>query len=364
MNEYKYDKRTYNRERQRMLQNERLMQVQNLKQQITLLQEQLQSQYMRPLKWKEIAQEIQDCEKESKLLQKTLRRKVNRLEQLIKIMTQWVADMMYVEKSLDNRNLDCKNITLMEEPLSRQLGCEWILDHLFYNMEYVFSNCGFPGPNSDEIFQRFQVTINENENCQYEWCTQRILPASFDDTTFAFQKILKDNYMGIGRRQPLENQLISTNTKCFDYSRQLFKHSNHVDWENWLCGEYFEPNRYVIVMQSIHNDAKHPSGTLQRNRMTWVVVDRIGPMLSRTRELMTFSNYWTKDTGNFSLEQEAKFWGCNLNNIPEYLWHTMFTTYMQRVGTCHAKRFTNELINAIKSRKNRKYPPAKPVDDS
>ncbi|OQS00921.1 hypothetical protein ACHHYP_02148 [Achlya hypogyna] len=369
----KYNKRIYNRDRQRMLQLERVKELTTLKEQIAELEKtmagmschlpraaRVSPSIIGPLLWKDIAAALGEAATESTALQASLRRKVARQEHLVREMSKWVTSMMRVEKPLDFANAFWKNISLTGDAEARRLGCEWIADHLFHNTDRTFQECGFPDPSCLEPFHHFNLSVDEHERCTYGWIKQRILPISFENASRAFQKIHVDNSMGLGQREFLEEGLLATPKKRIDYSRQSFiipdRHGGRKDWENWLCGEYLEADRYVFVMRSIHSDPKHEIGTVQRNRMTWVVVDRIGSMQTRTREFMTLSNYWTKEHGNLSLDQEARSWGCRLDRVPEHLKYQTFKEHMRQGGEIHAAKFTRQLMAAIESTKSATSP--------
>ncbi|KDO29047.1 hypothetical protein SPRG_06102 [Saprolegnia parasitica CBS 223.65] len=350
----KYNKRTYNRERQRMLQLERIKELSSLKQQIADLEKtmaglsgklpalaRVASTATGPLSWRDIAGALNEATLDSSALHASLRRKVARQDELVRHMSKWVTSMLRVEKPLDFADAFWKNISLTADPDARKLGCEWIADHLFHNTDKTFQQCGFPDPSCLAELHHFNLVVDEHERCQYGWNKQRLLPVSFENASRAFQKIHVDNSMGLGQRDFLDSDLLQTDAKRIDYSRHSFvlpdRNGPRVDWENWLCGEYLAQDRYVFVMRSIHTDPKYPIGTVQRNRMTWVVVDRIGPMTTRTRE--------------------GAVVGCKLQNVPDHLKYQTFKQHMQRGGEIHAEKFTKQLMAAIESTRAQSSPP-------
>ncbi|RHY52089.1 hypothetical protein DYB34_013916 [Aphanomyces astaci] len=151
--------------------------------------------------------------------------------------------------------------------------------------------------------------------------------------------------------------------------QMIYRHTitNPDETVNYLGREYNDgPDRVVFVGQNIHDDAIVPCGSRQRNRMAWVVLDRLTPCHTRVRILHLNSHFFTKH-GYVSLEDEARYWGGDVGTGDDASKLVKFQKHVTVMGDDVARLCRNKFENACASQLQQiDDPPRAPtvLDDS
>ncbi|ETW06928.1 hypothetical protein H310_03039 [Aphanomyces invadans] len=332
----KAKKREYNREKQRIFQAKLVQQMLSLRDEVAALEAQLAQLHMASsqrdddmsgyaLSWKDVAAGLEeDC----KLVvdeNRRLRRQRHGQRELLKTLQAWVNVQTRHATALTAPTHTWRNVTLLASPESRVVGFDWITAHLYHNTEAVFQRYAFPSVAPEEISGDFAIDSTDPDVMQYVWRYQKEMDMPMEFVVECF----RDNVW----RSMMLGGFVVLHTEVLDNmpEKMIYRHTitSPDETVNYLGREYADgPDRVVFVGQNIHDDAIVPSGSRQRNRMAWVVLDRLTPCHTRVRILHLNSHFFTKD-GYVSLDDEARFWGGDVSDAGDE--HTKFVKFQRHV---------------------------------
>ncbi|RHY12304.1 hypothetical protein DYB25_005116 [Aphanomyces astaci] len=373
----KAKKREYNREKQRIFQAKLVQQVVSLKDEVSVLEAQLAQLHLdkpsnivddvglsaNALSWKDVAAGLQDDTNRIVDINRRLRRERHSQKELLKTLQAWVNVQIRHSTTLCAPTHTWRNVTLLASPESRAVGYDWITAHLFYNTEAIFQRHAFPSVAPEEISGDFSIDITDPDAMQYVWRYQKEMdmPLAFVATCF------RDNVW----RSMMLGGFVIIHTEVLDNmpDQMIYRHTitNPDETVNYLGREYNDgPDRVVFVGQNIHDDAIVPCGSRQRNRMAWVVLDRLTPCHTRVRILHLNSHFFTKH-GYVSLEDEARYWGGDVGTGDDASKLVKFQKHVTVMGDDVARLCRNKFENACASQLQQiDDPPRAPtvLDDS
>ncbi|KAF0700835.1 Aste57867_8634 [Aphanomyces stellatus] len=285
---------------------------------------------MTRLPWRDVAKALQEQRDEVESDKRTLERYLKEQRRLLHDMQQWVAVQLSLQASPHAGVPTWRNVSLLANPVSRRLGKEWILKHMYLNTDRVFQQYGFPPPN-------LQVDVKKE------------LRFEFDDEGYVilFKEQLH-SVKGSLQRQVSQfyHTLLSLQCMVVFYSPALSMVIEEVDgftrqyafvtprgeFVNVLVGEFHSSNRCVIVGQEIQSDDsvadyyRHH----QRNRTFWFDIYTVPDGL-RTRDIKLHSHPFVLGGSNLDRIQDAGDFGLNLSDCPTHLHDIRLHMWAQRI---------------------------------
>ncbi|CAK4080511.1 unnamed protein product [Aphanomyces euteiches] len=335
IDEAKLKKRQYNREKQRLFQARLVNQMVSLKDEVASLEAELRRLKLEPvngsrsdaLPWKEVATGLREETFRALHTNRQLRGKHQEQKELIEMLKAWVNIQTRHGATLSSPSRTWRNVTLLASSRSRSMGYEWITAHLYLNTEAVFQRYAFPSVQSEEISGDFDIDFANPDEIQYIWRYQKEVDLPLE--------LVADSFRDHVWRTMMLGGFVILHTEVLDGmpDQMIYRHTitNPSETVNYLGREYREEGRVVFVGQNIHDDEILPSGSLQRNRMAWVVLERLAPCRTRARILHLNSHYFTKQ-GYVTMDEEAQLWGCDLSFTPDDKKISVFQQHVSRMG--------------------------------
>ncbi|KAF0689675.1 Aste57867_18912 [Aphanomyces stellatus] len=272
------------------------------------------------LPWKEVARAMQEDLDLTKKDNLALRRLCDSQAAISLAMKRWVASSVSLLTSPSgNTVLSWRHVTIGTDPASRVRAFDWITRHLYHNTDYMLQQYLFPSASSSEIVNDYIVDVSNAHGLQYIRRHQISVPYSLEAVRDYFARPYCA-HMG-GSAFPPSNLANSAAVIAADdqmlryYDGKLeYAHCSKAGGRalvHTLVREFNDPNRAVFVMQNVHDDALLPNDAIQRNRMRWVVLERISPNETKIRMLAIMSRRFSKH-GFVPLVEEALEWGLDV----------------------------------------------------
>ncbi|KAF0689655.1 Aste57867_18892 [Aphanomyces stellatus] len=349
----KMKKRLYNREKQRLFQARLVHQNVSLKDEVSVLEAQLAHlkattadrpiEKSEALPWKEVAAGLREETFRAVHTNRKLRSEREVQKALVEILEAWVKTQTRHAAALTAPARTWRNVTLLASPESRAVGYDWITAHLHHNLQAVFQRYEFPSVTSAEISGDFDIDLTDLDVVQYVWRYQKEMDLPLEHVAASFRDHVWRSMM-LGGFVILHTEVLDGMPDHMVYRHTI---TNPDETVNYLGREYADQDRVVFLGQNIHDDEILPSGSRQRNRMAWVVLDRIGPSRTRARILHLNSHYFTKD-GYVSLDEEASYWGCDLSHVIAPLKIAKFREHVSMMGYDVARLCRNKFESACR----------------
>ncbi|KAF0708065.1 hypothetical protein AaE_013365 [Aphanomyces astaci] len=242
-----------------------------LREQVTALEaEYARRSFPTMMPWHEVADTLQTERSKSETEAHQLRRKLRSVEALSRVMQQWVvAHLATIPRSPDAAVQTWRNVTLLKDPTSRQLGKDWILQQMYHNTDRMFASHGFPAIASMQAMYEMDVQASHTNDaeCMYYHAKRQMESAPPDAIMrFMYRHHLCRILMADGDI-PVTYPTVQEQTK----TTALHQLTNSKgEWFNVLVGDFSTPTRCVVVAQQIHDDEAYGMiGARQRTRMLW-----------------------------------------------------------------------------------------------
>ncbi|KDO24058.1 hypothetical protein SPRG_10845 [Saprolegnia parasitica CBS 223.65] len=197
---------------------------------------------------------------------------------------------------------------------SRNLGCEWILNQLYYNTERAMAHVHFP----DDPIQQLDcidvnIMITADNLIRAEVMSQEYLPYSLEHVSEAYSLAAESFSKAYLRKVAgyLDSTQATLTTDNFHYESMVQRlHSCTLSY-NTLSRFFAAGDRYVLALRTILKDEANPvsSSTWVMNTKQWVVIDRLGPQLTRCRTFYTIDHPFSDDTGYVPVSDLARHRG-------------------------------------------------------
>ncbi|KAF0692635.1 Aste57867_16300 [Aphanomyces stellatus] len=274
------------------------------------------------LSWKDVAKALQEGRRMAEIQQTDLKRRVDDHEALVREMQRWVL-ASHIEIAPNPAQRSWRNVTLLANPTSRQLGKEWICKQMHHNMERMFDQHGFPA-------------LDALETIDWE------LNFTFSDQGFTsvYRRQLSRDITMEASMDYIRRTLLSVQVFIAHYSPRLHKEIYDIqgqtqqvalvtprqDFVNILCGEFITHDQYVLVVQQIHDDescTREPTHR-QRNRTSWHDIRRLPNGRTMWRILALQSQSFTSTGRVIQLREDAQDYGVDLTDCPDHLLEARF----------------------------------------
>ncbi|KAF0719239.1 hypothetical protein As57867_001161, partial [Aphanomyces stellatus] len=262
------------------------------------------------LSWKDIALGLQDDANLSKSQSKALRRQVRDQAGLLRDMQRWV-EFTIMTQAPNARTSTWRDVTLLANPASRQLGKEWITKQMYHNTDRMFHQHGFGHP--DHVYFTHEILFTD-AGLEFVLCRQFTSVRSIDELV----RLNRDNLCNV----LLVNLLQVPETPTVDASGHVTQHqmvSIHGDYVNLVCGEFWNDtrDRCVLAIQQIHHDELWDA-TQFRNRTIWLDIRQRGNGAEGcTARLLSLASQSHLAGGrSLSVDAEARNWGLDLTACP------------------------------------------------
>ncbi|KAF0690168.1 Aste57867_18418 [Aphanomyces stellatus] len=260
------------------------------------------------LPWKDVAIALREDRSLSEFQNHALKKQVDEYCLMVECMQRWVGSATHMQNVLHPATKSWRNVSLLSNPAARRMGKDWITKQLYYNTNDIFRFYQFP---NDEAVPTSDFVVNDivfSETCfDTVHCRQMLVNIPIERLQQAlhgrnFWALFMDGVLG------------AAEVEAQDKINLIHHHAMTVRHEhaNLLSREFLDDDRSVFVGQQIHEDENLPTHERQRNRRFWVELQRVGPHQTRMRNLYVISQSFTS-RGYIPLEEEARYWGCDLS---------------------------------------------------
>ncbi|KAG9399536.1 hypothetical protein AC1031_011932 [Aphanomyces cochlioides] len=325
----KIRKRGYMRQFMQIYRGREKEEVASLKQQIADLEAELAMRLTKTtisgeLAWRDVAIAMDEMRKDGVLEQKALIDDTNETREVGLDLYGWVASFCRPLASPNPRCQTWRDVSLLSHPRSRQLGKEWITQHMYHNANRVFEVQDLPPPFYNIIDNSWDIDFSGEcyyviERGQLNWAMPLEKVRSMFRNHMCSMFTLDSFY-------PLStNTLTEATDNTVLHQLVPDKDRSSALYVNLLGGEFNEADRSVLVITQIQDDelVSINASLAQRSRMTWVELYRESDLRTRGRYVSIVSQQFTKN-GYISMADEARGWGYDLSQVPEWEQERLF----------------------------------------
>ncbi|KAG9399537.1 hypothetical protein AC1031_011933 [Aphanomyces cochlioides] len=145
-------------------------QVESLEGHVAMMMEQTKQQNEEEstallLPWKEVATAVNELQQESVAERRRLTNQIREYKQVIEEMKTWVAASSSFVSQPNSCRDNWRNFSLLAHPTSRRLGKQWIIQHMYHNLDQAFQHYGLPAANTappllDEVLHYKSMEIH------------------------------------------------------------------------------------------------------------------------------------------------------------------------------------------------------------
>ncbi|KAF0700845.1 Aste57867_8644 [Aphanomyces stellatus] len=290
------------------------------------------------LSWRDVAMALELARESSSAMNRVLRYRVKAIEKLASNLRLWVASMSNVPTHLNPTRPTWRNVTLLADPTSRQLGKAWILRQMHHHTERVFQRYGFP---ADHVpFDVCEIDMCPTNGISYVFGIQRDLNMStemdlLDKYTHNMCYMLRVNF----------GHAISPHT-VHEADGDILLHqlvSNFGEFSNVLTTSFRTADRFVVVAQSIQDDECVPGETQNffRHRSYWAEIYQLQSDQWKYRFIYFLSQRRHRVGQYTPLEDEARVWGYDVSDVLPEVRERKFRHWVQT--TWHGLRVQHDL---------------------
>ncbi|RHY03143.1 hypothetical protein DYB25_011212 [Aphanomyces astaci] len=265
------------------------------------------------LPWKEVAKAMYEMSQEVATTRRMLQHDAAEAEVVGLDLQGWAP--------LSSRCQTWRDVTLLSHPRSRQLGKQWITQHMYHNANRIFQQQECPPAYYNIIDNSWDIDFSSGE-CYY------IVERGHVDWNMSLANVqsMFRNHMcsmfTIDAFCPLTtNTLAEASDNTVLHQLVASGESSPVtQYVNLLGAEFNESHdRSVVVVTQIQDDemAAHSATSLpQRSRMTC--------HRTRGRYVSIVSQQFTTRGGFVSMADEAREWGFDLSQVPPWEQEQLF----------------------------------------
>ncbi|KAF0716289.1 Aste57867_2917 [Aphanomyces stellatus] len=278
-------RRLYFKEKQRLQRIKNKSTHETLRRELANLEEQLHALQSRPraapaaLPWHQVARAFRDFRNASFIENRLLKVRSHKLATLVQDLRAWVvASTLSVPDSLHAACPTWRNVTLLSNPTSRQLGKEWITQHMYHHMDAMFQHHGFPST-SYEAINDIAVAVPGSIVLRQ----QSFVPLSTPFLLALYRRHICEitvmdltmSQVDAGHMPPRQTLREETASTYLHYAtRRHVYRDRHVDEVvEVLAGEFHERDRAVFVVHHIRDDDALDTGrhSAVRGAQLWYV---------------------------------------------------------------------------------------------
>ncbi|OQR86907.1 hypothetical protein ACHHYP_09786 [Achlya hypogyna] len=194
---------------------------------------------------------------------------------------------------------------------SRELGCEWILNQLYHNTERAMAHVQFPDDGRELDCIDVNV-VSSGGLIRVEVMSQEYLPYALEHVVEAYGIAAASFTKAYLRKVAgyLDDSKAGVSTDIH-YESVLQPHRQHTICYNTLSRFFLAGDRCVLALRTILKDDEHPvpTSTWIMNTKQWVVIDRLGPHLTRCRTFYTIDHPCSEAGGYVSVAEMMRFRG-------------------------------------------------------
>ncbi|KDO32150.1 hypothetical protein SPRG_03367 [Saprolegnia parasitica CBS 223.65] len=252
------------------------------------------------LSWVDIARAMRNDVKVEQRATKKLQASVADQAAFLEAMLRWVHSLYPAVERPPSAYPLWFNVGLGGSDTTRRAALDWITQHMYYHTPTVLRAAGFH-PTDRFPSQQFVFDTSKGYN-EYIYTDRRFIPASLARVFAAYKHLYHTNSVEfvIAGCKVLDRKLLGDD---FIYSRRKSKKDCRVH------REFVSEHQIVHVQHSIHDDSKHPLGSIHRHRTTWIVLDAIAPDVVMETRYFHKSQAWMRGTGYVPIEVEADLTG-------------------------------------------------------
>ncbi|KAF0705488.1 Aste57867_7030 [Aphanomyces stellatus] len=282
--------------------------------------------------WKDICMGLREESGLSSAQHAALKEQVHQYKALAQRMKIWVLLNAMPRVALDGRVSTWRDVSLMAHPTSRQLGKEWIAKQLIHQTKAVFHTYGFPTKTENVFF--FDLVV-ENESVEYIWGHQYDLRDGWE----AFMTSLCPN-------------LCALLMLDLTHSVPLNDGSLYLHQMTTVAGEFINliatsfqkhDGGSILVAQSVADDEtiQLTNGSVVRHVSFWYDEALKSTINAIRGDIYAQSHphgQWKRRTllrqrrlrplGWVSLQEEGRYWGCDLTQVPPDLRESVFRRHV------------------------------------
>ncbi|KAF0698937.1 Aste57867_10459 [Aphanomyces stellatus] len=283
------------------------------------------------LPWRDVAAAMEEMHHDGILEQRALEVESDDVRTVAFDLHGWVASFSRPSTSPNPRTQTWRDVTLLSHPRSRQLGKQWITQHMYHNADRVFALQECPPTQTTIINNTWDIDFSGD--CYY------VVERGHVDWNMPLENVrsMFRNHMcsmfTLDSFCPLTTHTL-TETSDNTVLHQLVPPSSHAmyarypggpdaaaaaQYVNLLGGEFNQADRSIVVVTQIQDDELiAPCGDLtQRSRMTWLELYRESPHRTRGRYVSIVSQQFTHER-YISMAEEVRGWGYDLSQVPEW----------------------------------------------
>ncbi|KAF0700836.1 Aste57867_8635 [Aphanomyces stellatus] len=279
------------------------------------------------LPWRDVAAALREAQDISTAQCHRLKQRVQVYEAVLVEMRQWVQACAALQgPAFNDDTLVWQG--LMANPHSRKLGKAWLLQHMYHNTDRVFCEHGFPSMLSGDEMPGYPTFSFGEMGYTSVYRGQVDVDIPFEDAVEAMCSTVLTYRCYIP-------QYDATLPKLLDYADGHTHHYVFVtpiqEYVNLVVGAFRSANRTVLCIQQIQDDElfMRPRGALHRNRRIWCEARRLPNGRTKFR-VISFHSQSMRDNEATKLDEDAKWYGLNLDDCPDELKETRFAWLITR----------------------------------
>ncbi|KAF0694205.1 Aste57867_14898 [Aphanomyces stellatus] len=329
--EYDRHKKQLYRQKERSERNDLLAEIDELTRVLTPMMEQRQARDPARgsrVAWSDICKELR-AESALSVAQNTaLKTQVKLFQDLVLRMKIWVARNSSVVV-LDGRVPTWRDVSLLAQPRSRQLGKEWITKNMFHQADAIFHSHGFPAKDAGDDFF-FDVTFDDGGVDYVLGCQNDLLPGWEQIMALLCPHLCAFLFLDLGHTLPMNT--VKESDGAF-FLHQMT--STAGEFFNLLATTFHDgTGGSVVVAQSIDDDELAPrceAFTTDRKLSLWADIYCLPHGQWKRRTVVRQRRTWWP---GIAFEDEARYWGCDLTGTPQGARESVFRNHA--VQTWHA----------------------------
>ncbi|KAH9168412.1 hypothetical protein AeNC1_016138 [Aphanomyces euteiches] len=283
------------------------------------------------LPWKEVATAVNELRQESVTERRRLTKQIREYKQVIEEMKTWVAASSSFVSQPNSCRDTWRNFSLLAHPTSRRLGKQWIIQHMYHNLDQVFQHYGLPAANTappllDQVlhYKSMEILFTDEGRHSFVQKLHKCWNAPLDVVVALFRgqtgsMFTMDAFHPIDSQTLVENY---ENTTLHQYGSEIL-----------LCGEFRDDDRVVLVIQQIQEDESIPHTSIdrRRRRMVWIELRQISPEMTQERYLCVVSHESEADENYaLALEEQGRQWGVDISGVdPDQRENILLRAYRQ-----------------------------------
>ncbi|CAK4637051.1 unnamed protein product [Aphanomyces euteiches] len=277
-----------------------------------------------PLSWKQVAKAMQEELSPVEHENVKLKRQRQAMLNVITTMTKWISA--------------AKDITILFQNTNAFL--------MRYAMEAQPPNC---------VYGDFHVDVSDLKNVQHIFQAQVDIPYDMDTVVDPVRVHVVGRLSALDvyakSVTPIDPEIVQRVSPLMTYQRRVSQ-TGAATWAmNVLYREFQEPNRVTFVGQSVEDDKFEKVPFSKRKSMTWVVVTRLGPSMTRVT-FMSLSSLEYNDNKFRSLEDQARSYGFHLDGNDPMI-AEKYASSLKVVGDPGVATYTAYLANVVQASKER-----------